>query len=266
MRDHDGRQITIGRGAVAVTVDPRAGGRIAQITVAETDLLVGAGEGPPPHGPLGWGAYPMVPWAGRIRDGRCRVGGRIVDLPRTLGQHAIHGVGFTSVWDVAEAGVDRVRLTLALPSDLRWPFGGTARQTISVDTDGVLLELDVTAGDRAFPASIGWHPWFRKPTSIGFEPTAMYRRDAAGIAVDELVDVPPGPWDDCFVNDRPILLTIDGRRIELTSDCTDWVVYDERSYATCVEPQTGPPDAANTRPHLLGPGETLGAWFRIAPR
>ena len=65
------------------------------------------------------------------------------------------------------------------------------------------------------PASLGWHPWFRKPDRLDFHPEAMYRRDDEHIAVDELVDVPPGPWDDCFVNNDA------GRRSRSTaSTCT----------------------------------------------
>jgi aldose 1-epimerase len=41
-------------------------------------------------------------------------------------------------------------------------------------------------------------------------------------------------------------------------------VFDERTYATCVEPQTAPPDSFAFRPHRLDPGETLSAWFEIA--
>ena len=118
------------------------------------------------------------------------------------------------------------------------------------------------------PAALGWHPWFRKPTAVDFKPSAMYRRDDEWITVDELVAVPDPPFDDCFVNTDPVCVTVpsDGRTIELvlTSDCTDWVVFDMRAHATCIEPQTAPPDAFNIRPHRLEPGDTLAAWYEIA--
>jgi aldose 1-epimerase len=34
-------------------------------------------------------------------------------------------------------------------------------------------------------------------------------------------------------------------------------------HATCIEPQTAPPDAFNLRPHRLAPGQTLQASYRI---
>lgn len=260
--------VTLAAGDISVRVAPGEGGRIAQITVAGTDLLVDRGDlpaGAGPAGPLAWGCYPMVPWAGRIRDGRLAVGGRVVDLPRSLGPHAIHGVGFAAAWHVERATPTGVELGLTLPTDVRWPFGGRAHQRVAIDTDGLVLTMTVTAGAAAFPASIGWHPWFRKPDSIEFAPRAMYRRDPAGITVADLVGVSQGPWDDCFVNDRPIRVAIGGRWIELTSDCTDWVVYDEPPHATCIEPQTSPPDAVNFDPRTVEPGGRLGAWYRIRP-
>jgi aldose 1-epimerase len=91
----------------------------------------------------------------------------------------------------------------------------------------------------------------------------MYRRDDDHIAVDELVAVPPPPWDDCFVNHEPVVLRIDGLDITITSACTHWVVYDEPPHATCVEPQTGPPDAVTIRPDVLEPGDSSTAGFRL---
>lgn len=257
------RPLTIADHGVIATVEPELGGRLARLAFDGTDLLLARDAVPEAADPIGWGAYPMVPWAGRVRNGRFTFRGVHHELPINMGAHAIHGVGFTSDWDVVDADGRSVELALALPADQRWPFGGTAGQRIALDGRGVLLELWVTATDRAFPTSIGWHPWFRTPSRVEFHPNAMYRRDGDGITLDELVEVRHGPWDDCFVNDRPVRLTVDGCTVELTSDCTDWVVFDERPYATCVEPQSAPPDALNIRPHVVEPGSSLQRWYRI---
>ena len=76
---------------------------------------------------------------------------------------------------------------------------------------------------------------------------------------------PTGPWDDCFVNTEPVALTFDGVDVETAiRTAPDWVVYDMPAHATCVEPQSGPPDAFNIRPNRLEPGETLATiWFEI---
>lgn len=253
--------VTIGSESIRVDVDAERGGRVAQIHVGDTPLLVA--HGPDTSDATAWGAFPMVPWAGRIRRGQFTFDGETHELPINMGDHAIHGVGFTSRWDVSRAEPTLVELSLALPSDRRWPFGGHVRQVIEVHDRSVTFTMTVTADDRAFPVSFGWHPWFRKPTAIDFRPEAMYRRDADHIAVDELVAVPDGPWDDCFVNRRPVRLRIDDVDVELSSDCTHWVVYDEPDHATCVEPQTGPPDAFNIAPHVLVSGQSHTAAYRL---
>ncbi len=248
---------------VRVEVAPAAGGRIAQITVGGVDLLVGHASRPEAEVPTGWGSYPMVPWAGRVRHGEFEFRGEAHRLAINFEGHAIHGVGFVMPWDVVSFDADSVELALRLPTDERWPFGGSAHQRIVLRDRALRLEVGVTAGDLAFPASVGWHPWFRKPQRLDFHPTAMYARDDEGVALDELVAVPPPPWDDCFENDRPVVLELDGRIVRLTSDCPNWVVYTERPYASCVEPQTSPPDAFNHRPRIVEPGRTLGAWYRM---
>lgn len=269
MRDNGGVERIAGH-RLTVDIDPDAGGRVAQISADGVPLLVGHGEVPADLlvdgevPPTAWGAYPMVPWAGRIRRGRFEFRGREYRLPIDFGDHSIHGVGCRMPWRVSSAEPHRVTLSLAMPADERWPFGGTVEQVVSVDDVTLRLEMTVTAGEHAFPCSFGWHPWFRAPSALDFHPARMFRRDDEGIAVLDLVEVPPGPWDDCFTNHMPVGLTIDGVRLRLTSDCTNWVVYDERAHATCVEPQTGPPDAFTIAPRVLEPGRSHAAWFEIA--
>ena len=248
-------------GDIEVTVAPADGGRIGQITVGGTDLLVGRSD--EHREVIAWGAYPMVPWAGRIRHGRFEFEGTTHQLPRNHGDHAMHGVGLHVAWDVTERRADRIRLVLDLPTDERWPFGGRVEQTFTVTSSGVDLHMSVAATDTAFPVSMGWHPWFRKPDRVDVAPESMYRRDEEGIAVDELVDVPDHPWDDCFIVRTPIGADIDGVRLELSATTDHWVIYDEQPHATCIEPQTGPPDAFTIAPRIVDPGASIELSFRI---
>jgi aldose 1-epimerase len=262
--DSDPRAIRIGNDRLRVEVAPDNGGRIAQITADGVDLLIGHGEGPDPGSALSWGSYPMVPWAGRLRRGHFTFDGEQYGLPANFGGHAIHGVGFDATWAVTRQSAEHVELELVLPRDARWPFGGVARQLIRVDGTTLRCELAAFAGEHPMPVALGWHPWFRKPDSIDFRPRSMYRRDDDHIAVDELVPVPDGPWDDCFVNTEPVLMSIGGVGLRMRSDCTDWVVYDMPAHATCVEPQSAPPDAFNIGPHRLEPHEGLDVWFDLS--
>ena len=115
-------EITIGSGATTATVAPSDGGRLRDLRIAETDLLVDpTGRD---HDPVLWGLYPMVPWAGRIRGARFTFNGQTVQLPRNAGDHAMHGCGHTMAWCVTAHDPHSVHLRLALPTDHRWPFGG----------------------------------------------------------------------------------------------------------------------------------------------
>ncbi len=118
----------------------------------------------------------------------------------------------------------------------------------------------------SFLGEVGWHPWFRKPDSLGFHPDAMYERDLIGLPTGQLIAPSAGPWDDCFVNTAPVTLRYGGevQTLTLSSDCDHWVVYDEPAHATCVEPQSGPPDAFNIRPRLVTATHPLRRTMNIA--
>lgn len=253
----------IGTSALQVQIAPSAGGRIAQVACDGVEWLAGYDAGN--SAALGWGCYPMLPWAGRIRDGRFDFDGREWRLPATLGPHATHGVGFVLPWEIAAASGSRIELALELPQDESWPFGGHATQVMQVQDRKLRLELRMLAGSLAMPLPVvGWHPWFRKPERLEFLPTHHYPRDAAGIARAAVAGIPPSPWDDCFISARPVILHRAGQALRLCSDCDHWVVFDERGHATCVEPQTGPPDAFNLLPgRRLAPGEAVAAWFEL---
>ncbi len=242
-------------GALEVALAPEAGGRIAQLRYQGVDWLVGPADGWPAT--IAWGCYPMVPWAGRIRHGRFNFDGKAYGLPINFEKHAIHGVGFSRAWQIDCLESDAARLSLALPEDGCWPFGGVAKQLIRITPGSVRLQLEVQAGAHAMPAVLGWHPWFRKPERLEFAPDAMYARDEEGIALYPLVAPTPGPWDDCFISRRDVVLERVGQRLTLRADTDHWVVYDGAAHATCVEPQTGPPDGFTLMPNRLEPGQRL---------
>jgi aldose 1-epimerase len=246
--------------ALTVQVAPAAGGRIAQIAFEHVEWLCGHDSD---SAAIAWGCYPMLPWAGRIRQGRFRFDGHEYQLPANLGAHAIHGIGFVNPWRVEAHSPTLLELSLRLPCDKNWPFGGTARQRFAVEERMLQLELSVRASEHAMPHPVlGWHPWFIKPEAVGFRPTACYPRDAQGIATLPLTAPPAGPWDDCFTATRPVTLHRAGQVLCLTSSCDHWVVFDERAHATCMEPQSGPPDAFNLDPSArLEPGDSAKAWF-----
>jgi aldose 1-epimerase len=253
-----GERIVLRAGLLEVTVTPQVGGRVAQLRHAGVDWLVGPDDGF--DAAIAWGAYPMVPWAGRIRDGRFTFEGTPWQLPPSLGPHAIHGVGFLRAWEVVARGERSLTLALALGEGPDWPFGGRVVQHIEVTPDRLRLEMRLTAGPRAMPMPVlGWHPWFRKLERFTFEPNAYYPRDAEGIATLPLA-APPGPKDDCYLCDAPVVLWRDGQQMVLRAEGDHWVYYDETPHATCFEPQSGPPDAFNLRAEVLPAGGEVSTW------
>ena len=245
-----------------VEISPADGGTARLPDDGDEGFLV---TGSSDDDPMVWGSYPMVPWAGRIRHGELDVDGRRVQLPLNLPPHAIHGTGFVSRWDVLDQGLDHVEMETALD----WPFGGRAHQHIQLTERALVCVLTVVAGNEPMPATIGWHPWFVKPESDSIAFEAMYQLDDEMIPTGELVDPGRGPWDDCFV--RPlgplVLRYASGRVLTVSSDCDRRVVYDKPQHATCVEPQSGPPDAVRLgKATRLEPGELLQRTMTITWR
>lgn len=282
---------------VKVEIDLAAGGRLRQITVSdpvESVVLLAPTAHPDPAS-TGWGSFPMAPWAGRIGNGRFRFlgddvrldlnhedgdgsgGGPIVPprpnpdgpVPDDLRRgHAIHGTTFGRRWEVVDAASDRIEITCPVEGALGWPYPGTARQVITVRARSLHLELAVEpAVGSAFPATVGWHPWFVKPERLEFHPVAMYARDEIGLPTGELVHPPEPPWDDCFVNHEPVELHYRRRLAPVvrvsSRDCDHWVVFDMPSHATCVEPQSGPPDGPTLRPEVATPSHPVRRTMTI---
>lgn len=73
----------------------------------------------------------------------------------------------------------------------------------------------------------------------------------------------PGPWDDCFINPAEVTLVSGNQRLRLWADTDHWVVYDGAGHATCVEPQTGPPDGFTLAPQRLAPGRKMELTFTL---
>jgi aldose 1-epimerase len=266
--------ITLEAAPARAVMAPEAGGRVASLTVHGVELLVteqraidALAKAP---GPFGWGIFPMAPWAGRIRRGEFSFQGRHHQLPINFPPHAIHGTLADGPADAAEqVGPSEAVLTWALGPP--WPFSGRATQSVTLANDSLTLEMEIQA-DEPMPVTCGWHPWWSRqigapgPAELDFAPTAMYRLDDEGIPTGELVPPSAGPWDDCFaMPSSPTRLRWPGAlEVTLESDCAELVVFNERPYGICVEPQTGPPDAVNLGIHCasLGAGDVLTARAR----
>ena len=229
---------------------------MSTFAVSDLDLIVS--EDPDS---LNWGCYPMVPWAGRVRDGQFPWKNRSVQLPVRVPPHAIHGTVLDRAWR-ATAGGSGLEVSLGH----EWPWGGTVRSEFRMTEGRFDWELTVSADEQPMPSMLGWHPWFRKRLADGsraileFQADSMYPRDASGIPTGARNRPPPGPWDDCFagVDTPPRIRWSNGLVLEVSSTCDHWVIYDQPEHALCIEPQSGPPNVFNQgTADVVRPGRPL---------
>ncbi|MEM9740527.1 MAG: hypothetical protein AAF829_11720 [Pseudomonadota bacterium] len=159
-------------------------------------------------------AYPMVPFCGRIENGRFSYDGASYALEPNFSPepHAIHGTGWQSSWAIDR---DKDRLSMVLVDDsLRWPWPFRAEQVFW--SDGPLLRLDMSViniGERPMPAGLGWHPFFErtrlKTLGASLGPVAdpvigmISQESEDKVALFERClgnaeDLGAGGFDDCF--------------------------------------------------------------------
>ena len=254
-------------GVAAARIDPHDGGRVTRWAVDGHELIIRAGDAAEAHG-----CYVMVPWAGRVRDGRTTLLGRELQLtPPAHHPQALHGTGYVSPWSVALAEGARCRLVLDLSDpaavDAGWPFGGQVSHEVEVDGPTLRMRLSVSADAGPLPLVVGWHPWFPRTLSgpdgpvegtVEIAAGRMHLRDAAGIPTGTLVPPGPRPWDDCLVEltGRPRVVWPRVGAVVVDSPLDHWVVYDGHPRGLCIEPQSGPPDAFNLDAHEVLPAGT----------
>ena len=257
---------------------PEQGAAFASLRWRGRDVLVPTPEGA--RHPGSYGAFWMLPWANRLDGGR--IAGHAMPINRAAEATAIHGLARDLPWEVIIAAADHAilqqRLTFA-------PFDYTARLTVSLDADGVLMEMECRhEGTAPAPYGMGWHPWLTRSaaTSLHLKATQRASHDARGlpqdftpctdIAADEAgligLDNFFAGWDGVARLVTPagiITLTATGdfaAGVQVYAPPTQPVI--------CVEPVSHMPDAPN-RPalaaaapmRLLAMGQSLRGTIRL---
>ncbi len=260
--------IRLAAGDARVVLDPAQGARATSWQVAGTELL-GHAHDEGASTPVGHGMYVMAPWAGRLRDSTLRHGGAEHPMPVDGTGWALHGTVLARTWTVDEVHADRA--VLSVPLTAPWPWAGTVRATWELAPDRLVTTLTVESDGDVFPASVGWHPWFRRRLTgahgeevrVEVPGDRMLERGADHLPTGrELAPRPPGPYDDAFPLDSGSVPTITWPgelQLRCRTDCGYVVVFDEQRTAVCLEPQTAPPDGPNTAPDLVCPGRPLVA-------
>jgi aldose 1-epimerase len=195
--------LTLQAGEGSLTLAPELGGSIVGWTVGPYHVLR-----PPLVDSLvqgsarGMAAFPLVPYSNRIDRGRFTFAGRAYQLARNFGDepHSIHGVGWTSAWDIAEVSARAARLMLMHgargPAALGWPFPFESELRFALEPDGLTVMLAMTnRHDQPAPAGLGLHPFFprKQAATLRFSAAGVWRNGADHLP-SEHVAVPPD-WD-----------------------------------------------------------------------
>jgi aldose 1-epimerase len=270
--------IELRAGEARVLIDPDRGGRLAAWSVGERELLVGPPS--PDDRSIRWGCFLMAPWPGRLAGGTFEWAGAAVQLPRTHGQHAIHGLVWDRPWRVQSAGRSVAELAIDLPHS-PWPAAGRVRNRITLEPERLTLAAELEAGGQ-MPAGLGWHPWFRRGGDVQLRVDADAVLATRGMlptgeteAVAGRTDLRRGPrlgrrrLDHAYVDARsPASVRWDDLELELSFDpAPATVIVHTPPGGFCVEPQTAWPNAlampaadrARNGLRLLGAGERLRA-------
>jgi aldose 1-epimerase len=137
---------------------PENGGSVTHFLQSGINLLRPA-EG---KKPTQMAAFPMVPFSGRIGEGRFTWQDREVKLAANFPPepHTIHGQGWTSAWDVVSKTEDRALLSYTHEAN-DWPWAYRAEQDFRLSDRGLTLEMTLTnLSNEPMPGGLGWHPYF----------------------------------------------------------------------------------------------------------
>ena len=280
-----------------VELRPAIGGSIARYTIdfggRPVDLL--RPTDPAATQVLDFACFPLVPYSSRIREGRFRFEGRDIRLPLNFGDHphSIHGHGWQSAWTVAGRETTSATLDYHHAADA-WPWAYSARQRITLDEYGLLIELSLTnLSDARMPAGLGLHPYFPRARAarLAANVTSVWRMDHEVMPIERValppdLPLPPGVSLADVVLDNgfegwdgraEIAWPTSGIGLDVTasSDLTRLVIYAPAGQDFfCVEPVSHMTDAfsradkgdTDTGMRVLAPYETFAIWMRLSPR
>jgi len=289
---------TLTAGRLRLALSPEAGGSIARF-----DALLDGGAvsllRPADAAALAardatrTGCFPMVPYSGRIADGRLATAQGWLTLPANHPRFPvpIHGQGWIAPWQVAEQSASHAVLVHDWAGET-WPFAYRATQRFALTPQALTVTLRLENRSRQpMPAGLGLHPYF--PRSPRTRLTATVERvwiNDERTLPRELVAVPPA-WrfdgravdapalDNCFAGwdgEARIDWPETGAGLIMTADapCGHLVVYvPPGADFLCVEPVSHASGAfalaaagiEGTGARTLAPGDSLETRVTFTP-
>jgi aldose 1-epimerase len=273
-------------GDYALTIAPEIGGSLQSFTWRGEPLMRTA-EG---NSVLDAACFPLVPFSNRIANGRFEWEGRTVQLSSNFGgadqPHALHGFGWTSVWEVISQGDCSVELEHRYPGG-EWPWTYVARQKVKLTEGGLVLKLSVTnQSENRMPVGLGFHPYFPRNdrTQLSALHTGEWQNDSQHLPASLTEMQEPVDWwqgqtvasrivDTVYVRRHgPIQMCWPDRNLRLNIECSPelkqtaiYVPKDANWF--CVEPISHETNALNRNPlgmRALAGGEEISLQCRVS--
>jgi aldose 1-epimerase len=158
--------IVLRTGHLSVGIAPEWGAALTRFDVMigtkKFDILRAAREaraGVPPA--LGASCFPMIPYAGRLREGRFEFESRSIQYPLNAlpERHSSHGDGFTRSWSLTT--LERHRAVLDILPVPSAPIQYHCSQSIELTEDRLEVKLNMrNLESRRIPIGVGLHPYF----------------------------------------------------------------------------------------------------------
>jgi aldose 1-epimerase len=219
-----------------------------------------------------FGAFPMVPFANRLKP--ARLPGGEVHFPENWPREAcaIHGTGWMAEWDVAESSGSGLTMRHRA-RDQSGTFDCWA--TLGIQLREASVEFDMRISNNthlAVPVGLGLHPWFALTDDLLIDFEARWQSSVLpGFpSVVELNDKPllspAEDIDDCFAGwsgEARLVYPSQGFGIEIRADdvfnALQVFIHRERK-TLCLEPVSHGPNAAhNERVAAIAP------MYRLEP-
>jgi aldose 1-epimerase len=229
-------------GNVTVGIAPACGGALTRFDVRTRDTVVDILRPALPQVSaarcsLGASCFPLVPYGGRLRNGRFEFENRLYQFPLNAlpERHSSHGEGWSRPWQLSH--LDRRRAIMSLEPDESAPFQYHCTQSVSVAGDRVSIELSArNLSAQRIPMGFGLHPYFanRSDAKIKAEVPTLWRWDR------EMMPVSKEPNPDAASFSLGLRIS----ELPVTAEYADWdggATIDWPTMRLRVELQTHPP-------------------------
>lgn len=247
-----GPEVILSNQHIKMVVYPHDGCRIRSLKAFDIEVLR---EWDDSKRAFQYGCFPMVPWVGRIENGQFIHNDIKYQLPQNKKPHAMHGIACMHYWEVLYSCQTRALFKLNL--DKPWPFNGMVLQEFKLINSQVIMTLSIIAEKDNFPASAGWHPWFKKqlgvnlPDQLSVSFDASWQEEPGNNEVPTGNRIPPqiGPWDDTFgfqSGANASLFWGDTLQLDIESNGNYLTVFDKQPDATCINTTTDRPNGLNS--------------------